>query len=78
MELTNITGNTYVAPRAISAEEFRGTLPINGNSDENRNMLHEKAVREAEFVKRFLYMLAGIPYESPEKGNVAGDGSRWA
>jgi hypothetical protein len=82
MELNTITGGTYTAGNIIPVETQK--IQIEQGSDAGRtrgiekDLLHEKAQKDAEFVKRFLYMLAGIPYQSPEKIPVSHDGSRWA
>lgn len=82
MELNTIKTDPYVVGQIIPAEAQRAHIELNlgqnRTSEQENNILHEKALKDAEFVKRFLYMLAGIPYESPEKAHVSRDGSRWA
>jgi|GEM_PF-840568 len=69
----NALGTTYFSPQYRVQSETAPDLQIQKSQEtKESHVAYENAVMDEESMKRFFYLISGIPYETEDKE------SRWA
>mgnify|MGYP000866057604 FL=1 len=69
----NALGNTYFSPQYRIQSETDKDVRIEKTQEKTEaHVSYENAVMDEESMKRFFYLISGIPYETEDKE------SRWA